>query len=102
MFCYRILIVNLPTKFIQKRKAIRTGGNVITQMLMLESPFPDICLVVTFFVLNVEIPGEFFLGKFEKGQPVANMRCEDLVLLRSHQDFAYMTHYLVAGRLGLR
>ena len=37
----------------------------------------------------------------ERLQPVANMGCKDLVLLRSHQDLAYMTHHLVAGRLSL-
>ena len=33
---------------------------------------------------------------------MANMGCEDLVLLRSHQDLADVTHHLVAGRLRLR
>ena len=33
---------------------------------------------------------------------MTNVGCEDLVLLRSHQDLADVTHHLVAGGLNLR
>ena len=65
--------------------------------------FPDLYPVVSFYILTIGTHENILWEHMSWGlQPVANMGCEDLVLLRSHQDLADVTHHLVAGRLRLR
>ena len=79
-------------KSFKKRKATRTSVNISQSRMLWLSLFwiLEYCLI------------SFCRNHMKRPQPVANMWCEDLVLLRSHQDLANVTHHLVAGRLSLR
>ena len=79
-------------KSFKKRRATRTSVNISQSRMLWLSLFwiLEYCLI------------SFCRNHMKRPQPVANMWCEDLVLLRSHQDLANVTHHLVAGRLSLR